>query len=287
MHLWPRPLTFLILSLSTSISLAGSSSLYRSVQELDRYGSSPQINNAGKTKLHSLPTLVTMCGSSLYIAYLERKQMGILPKQRCNIIGQSHSTDNTMVATISSGVASDASFVNKLLRKDVMNVWERYDAIPDCARVAHTASRIMLSFMGYEDEIHDGSPDVLVDRGERLNIGRPLGIFMIVARVHSDKPVEMRLVEPSGVISDAIAGRVLGKGCGKGNELLKQKWRHNLEHEQIQDLCSSIIKEITMAEYLVGDHGGEDDYNVVIERLDAKLGFTRTTFSFGNIHDII
>lgn len=287
MHLWPRFLTFLILSLPTSISLAGSSSLYRSVQELDRYGSSPQINNAGKTKLHSLPTLVTMCGSSLYIAYLERKQMGILPKQRCNIIGQSHSTDNTMVATISSGVASDASFVNKLLRKDIMNVWERYDAIPDCARVAHTASRIMLSFMGYEDEIHDGSPNVLVDRGERLNIGRPLGIFMVVVRVHSDKPVEMRLVEPSGVISDAIAGRVLGKGSVKGNELLKQRWRNNLDHEQIQDLCSSIIKEITMAEYLVGDHGGEDDYNVVIERLDAKLGFTRTTFSFGDIHDII
>lgn len=192
-----------------------------------------------------------------------------------------------MLATISSGVASDASFVNKLLRKDVMNVWERYDAIPDCRRVAHTASRIMLSFMGYEDEIHDGSPDILVDRGERLNIGRPLGIFMIVARVNSDKPVEMRLVEPSGVISDAIAGRVLGKGSGKGNELLKQRWRNNLDHEQIEDLCSSIIKEITMAEYLVGDHGGEDDYNVVIERLDAKLGFTRTTVSFGNIHDII
>lgn len=287
MHLWPILLTFLIFSLSSSIAVAGSSSLYRSVQELDRYGSSPQINNAGKTKLHSLPTLVTMCGSSLYIAYLERKQMGILPKQRCNIIGQSHSTDNTMLATISSGVASDASFVNKLLRKDVMNVWERYDAIPDCRRVAHTASRIMLSFMGYEDEIHDGSPDILVDRGERLNIGRPLGIFMIVARVNSDKPVEMRLVEPSGVISDAIAGRVLGKGSGKGNELLKQRWRNNLDHEQIEDLCSSIIKEITMAEYLVGDHGGEDDYNVVIERLDAKLGFTRTTVSFGNIHDII
>ena len=213
--------------------------------------------------------------------------MGILPKQRCNIIGQSHAIDNTMLATISSGFASDASFVNKLLRKDVMNVWERYDAIPDCKRVAHTASRIMLSFMGYEDEVDDGSPSVLVDRGERLNIGRPLGVFMIVARVHSDRPVEMRLVEPSGVISDAIAGRVLGKGSGKGNELLKQRWRNNLDHEEIQDLCSSIIKKITMAEYLVGDHGGEDDYNVVIERLDAKLGFTRTTCPFENIHDII
>jgi 20S proteasome alpha/beta subunit len=247
-------------------------SFYRSTQELDKYGSSPQINNAGlASKLHSLPTIVTSSrSSSLIIVSLEKKKPGVVPRNKCNVIGQS---EDCKLATIGSGLAGDAAFLNKLLRKDVMHTWERYDAIPDCTRVAHTASRVMLAFMGYGDEILDGSRDVLLeDNGDRISIGRPLGVNMIIAKLYSSGDVEMRLVEPSGVVSDELVGRVLGRGSKKGTELLKQRWRESCDDAEIEDISVAIVKEITISEYLVGDHGGEEDYNIVIETLNCKDG---------------
>jgi len=247
-------------------------SFYRSAQELDKYGSSPQINNAGlASKLHSLPTIVTSSrSSSLIIVSLEKKQAGVIPRNKCNIIGQS---EDCKLATIGSGLAGDAAFLNKLLRKDVMYTWERYDAIPDCTRVAHTASKVMLAFMGYDDEIRDGSRDVLLeDNGDRMSIGRPLGVNMIIAKLYSSGYVEMRLVEPSGVVSDELVGRVLGRGSKKGTELLKQRWRESCDDAEIEDISVAIVKEIAISEYLVGDHGGEEDYNIVIEVLNCQDG---------------
>lgn len=255
---------------SFCISQAGSSS-YRSAQELDKYGSSPQINNAGlASKTHCLPTIVTSSGSSLITVSLEKKQAGVSPRNKCSIIGQ---CELCKLATIGSGLAADATFLNMLLRKDVMYTWERYDAIPDCMRIAHTASRIMLAFMGYDDDIRDGSRDILLDdNGDRMSIGRPLGVNLIIAKLNSDGYVEMRLVEPSGVISDEIVGKVLGRGFQKGTELLKQRWRDSCNVAEIEGICVSIVREIAVSEFLVGDHGGEEDYNIVVEVLNRTDG---------------
>ena len=247
--------------------------VYRSLTALDQYGSSPQINNARlASKLHSMPTIVTSSGCSLITITLEKKRPGAVPRNKCNIIGES---EECKLATIGSGLSGDAAFLNRLLRRDVMHTWERYDAIPDCSRVAHTASRIMLAFMGYEDDVRDGSMDVLMDdNGDRLSIGRPLAVNLIIARLDMDGFVEIRLVEPSGVVSDEILGRVLGRGCQKGTELLRQRWRDDMDVEKTEEVCIGIMIEITLSEYLVGDHGGEDDYCIVVEVLDCKNGLT-------------
>jgi 20S proteasome alpha/beta subunit len=264
-----RIIVFIVLTFEISFIAANSS--YSSINALDQYGGSPQINNARlASKLHSMPTLVTHVGSSLVAVALEKRQSGIIPRNKCNIIGQS---EDTKLATIGSGLASDAAFMNKLLRDDVMHTWERYDCVPACARVTHTASRIFLAFMGYDGEMQDGSMDVLMDgNGERINIGRPFAINLMIARLKANDPVELMMVEPSGVVSTETVGRVLGKGSQKGTELLEKRWKDNMNEEEVEELCIDIVREIALSEHLVGDHGGEEDYNIVIETLDCTKG---------------
>ena len=246
---------------------------YRSITSLDQYGSSPQINNARlASKLNAMPTIVTFAGPTLIAITLEKKKTGIIPRCKCKIIGQS---DECVLATVGSGLASDATFLNKLLRRDVMHSWERYDAYPDCSRVARTASKIMLAFMGYDDEICDGSRNVLFDNnGDRLSIGRPMAVNTIVARLCKDQFVDMMLVEPSGVVTVETFGRVLGKGADKGTDLLKKIWKPEIDEKKLKEECIKIMREMALGEYLVGDHGRNDDYYIVVETLDCRNGMT-------------
>ena len=253
------------------ISFISANSSYSSITALDQYGGSPQINNARlASKLHSMPTIVTHVGSNLVAVAVEKRQGGIIPRNKCNIIGQS---EDTKLATIGSGLAGDAAFINKLLRDDVMHTWERYDCIPACARVAYTASRIFLAFMGYDGEMQDGSMDVLMDRnGERINIGRPFALNLIIARLKKNESVELMMVEPSGVVSTEAVGKVLGKGSQKGTELLEKRWKDNMNEKEVEEMCIDIVREIALSEHLVGDHGGEADYNLVVETLNCTKG---------------
>lgn len=249
-----------------------SESVYKALTDLDKYGSCPQINNAQMvSNLHSMPTIVSASGSSLVVVTLEKKQPGVLPRPKCQIIGKS---DDQIIAIIASGLSGDASFLTKILRKDVMNIWERYDSIPDCMRVAHTAGRIMLTFMKYDDDLSDGVRDVMLDdSGERLSIGRPLGAKLVVATINASGHVKMRLVEPSGVVSNEIVGRVLGRGFKKGNDLLRTKWRQDIDTVELIRACTDIVREIAASEYIIGDNKGSD-YCIVIEVLDCQSGMS-------------
>lgn len=170
---------------------------YKSLIALDQYGASPQINNARlASQLNSMPMIVTSAQTSLIAVSLEKRHAGSLPRNKCSIIGQS---ENNILAALSSGLGGDAIFLTKLLRRDVMNTWERYDCMADCSRICHTASRIFLGFMGRNDEIHDGSVDVLIDgNGDRLSIGRPLAVNLMVSKLNEGGDIEMMSVEPSG-----------------------------------------------------------------------------------------
>ncbi len=269
----PRIACFIFFTIWLALRLVAADSSYRSQTALDSFGGSPQINHARlASKLHSMPTIVTSAGSTLITVTLEKRQPGIVPNNKCNIIGQS---EDCKLATISSGLAGDAAFINKLLRTDVMHTWERYDCIPDCARVAHTASRIFLAFMGYDDEIRDGTVDVLMDgNGERISIGRPLAVNLVIAKLMKDEFVELLVVEPSGVVSSEIIGKVLGRGCQKGTELLERRWKSDMQSKEVKETCVAIVKEITLSEHLVGDHGAEEDYNILVETLDCQNGLS-------------
>jgi 20S proteasome alpha/beta subunit len=261
---------FLIILVSIVIQIAFTESVYKSLTELDKYGSCPQINNAQMaSNVQSMPTIVSASRSSVVVVALEKKQAGVLPRNKCQIIGKS---DDQIIASIPSGLSGDAAFLTKILRKDVMNIWERYDSIPDCSRVAHTASRIMLTFMKYDNELGDGARDVMLDdSGERLSIGRPLGVKLVVASVNTSGHVKMRLIEPSGVVSDEIVGRVLGRGYKKGNELLRTKWRHDIDTVELIGVCADILREVAASEYIIGDNA-EGDYCIVIEVFDCQNG---------------
>lgn len=140
--------------------------------------------------------IVTSAHTSLIAVSLEERHAGSLPRNKCSIIGQS---ENNILAALSSGLGGDAIFLTKLLRRDVMNTWERYDCMADCSRICHTASRIFLGFMGRNGEIHDGSLDVLIDgNGDRLSIGRPLAVNLMVSKLNEGGVIEMMSVEPSG-----------------------------------------------------------------------------------------
>jgi len=252
---------------------------YKSATALDQYGSSPQINNARlASELHSMPTIAVSAGSSVVIATLERRQLGGISRPKCKIIGKSQ---DHVLAIMGSGLAGDAAFIERLLRRDVINTWERYDNFPNCHRVAATASRIMLAFMGYNDEIQDGTIDILMeDNGngqERLSIGRPLAVNLIVTRIDFQERYgssELILVEPSG-ISTMISGKALGRGCKRGGELLRQRWNSGMDLQEAQNTCIGILRDVAKLEQLVKDeddagHGNSKEFDIVLEVLDSE-----------------
>ncbi len=251
-----------------------SASVYKSMKSLDHYGSSPQINNAQyASKLHAPPTVVAYSRASLIVTSLTRKQPNLDPHCKCNVIGKSK---DFALVTIGSGLTGDAAFMNRLLRQDVMYTWERYDALPKCSRVAATASKIMLAFMGYDDEIRDGTFDILLDeKGKRLKIGRPLAVDLIVAEIKfSDGYIDSRRIDPSGVVFDEVWGGVLGRGSEEGTILLKKRWKGGMEETDVEDLCIDIIRKISRNDHLLLNQDTRFDndceYLVVVEIFDQK-----------------
>ncbi len=247
---------------------------YKSMKSLDHYGSSPQINNAQlASKLHAPPTVIAPSRAALIVTSLAKKQPNLVAHHKCNVIGKSK---DCVLVTIGSGLAGDAAFINRLLRQDVMNAWERYDALPKCTRLAATASRILLAFMGYDDEIRDGTFDVLLDgKGKRLNIGRPLAVDLFVAEIFfCDGYIDLRRVDPSGIVSDEIIwGGVLGKGSQEGTNLLKKQWKGGMEETEVEDLCIDIIRNITRNEHLLNQDTKPEndcDYLIVVEIFNQK-----------------
>lgn len=255
--------------------LVNANASYKSVTALDQYGSSPQINNARlASELHSMPTIAVSAGSSVLIATLEKRQFGAIPRPKCKIIG---SSQDYILATMGSGLAGDAAFIDRLLRRDAINTWERYDNFPSCQRLAATASRIMLAFMGYDDEIQDGTIDILMDDNgkDRLSVGRPLAVNLIVARIDFQaRSSELILVEPSG-ISSKISGKALGRGCKRGGELLRQRWNDGMEVHEAQKVCIGILRDVAKLEQLVKDDDATEEqskheFSIILEVLDCK-----------------
>lgn len=251
------------------------------MSSLDNYGNCPQINNARlASDIYSRPTIIAVSNSNIIAVYLENDQKGTIPFKKINLIGKS---EEGVLATIGSGLASDINFVNRLLRKDVMYSWERYDTLPDCSRISNTVSRIMLAFMNYSDEITDGSIDILRDEnGDRLNIGRPLGANIAVLRISTDGVSEMQIIQPSGTITAPFA-QCFGKGSGAGNELIREKYRPDMSIEQTRDLCIEILRNITLQQDSIStSEKGDSDIMIVVEKLNVTNGVVVEKFNFMN-----
>ncbi len=252
-------------STSSSGSIVGNNS-YRSITELDQYGSSPQINNARlASALHGALTLVAISipSNEILVLSLERKLPGVIippNKGKVHIIAQERGTK--VNAVIGSGMNSDITYIVSLLRKYVSGLWERYDSIPSLDRVAMSATQVMLCFMGYDvqDEINDGIRSILSGNGSRddtISIARPLACNLLCVEVGNGGICDMKLVDPGGVISESILGRAIGRGCDKTNSLLREKWRCDLCTKDLEEICIEILRKTVKEEGLLSDSDSE------------------------------
>lgn len=182
---------------TTSTSLS-----YKSLTELDQYGSLPQINNARlASTLHGTLTIAALSAAdthgtndialksndgTIVIMSLERKLPGVkIDSQRGKVhiistqeeerepeegvqqqLQQDRNYSKRINAIIGSGLQSDVTYITSLLRKhSIQQVWDRYDSMPDLNRLSCDVGNIMTCFMGYNvnEEIQDGTRGILFD----------------------------------------------------------------------------------------------------------------------------
>ena len=260
---------------------ASSSSSYSSIANLDKYGNCVQIKNARLSSLkYGTPIIaaisttttnksgnmdddkIVVCSIEPSTKYynqlgrrIKKKNEGTPvihfltpPTSSSNVEGQ------VVVAMVTSGLQADGTFLISSLRRYGIRVWERFDKIPNCHRMAQACSQLFLTFMGYdvENEISDGIKEVIPSRdGENsFQMARPFGVSALLLGIHNNNhqkknAAEIKFVEPSGIISDSVYARALGKESERANKLLKEKWKENMNIQQVKDMCISIMKEIT------------------------------------------
>ena len=262
---------------------------------MDQYGSSPQINNARlASTLHGTLTIAVLSipSNSIQVVSLQKKIPGVitsLKRGRVNIIAQERGEN--INAVIGSGLQSDITFVVSLLRKHVSECWERYDSIPSLDRVTMDATEVMLCFMGYEvnEEIRDGTRGILNDSSngedETISIGRPLACNLLFLEVGKNSKLDMKLVDPGGIISESLIGRAIGQGYERANTLLRNRWRVDHTAKDLEELCPDIIRETVMEEGLLSDREMEHAFIVCEELTKEGLTIRRIPFLAQKVED--
>lgn len=293
---------------------------YKSISSLDKYGSSPQINNARiASQRYGLPTVIAIAsnleetdlGSAkenqsiqseevIVVVSLEKRRPGVkvygdkgavindVPLGRATklqLIGREHG--QTSIAILGSGLKADLTFIANLLRRHATRLWERYDILPDSNRIALAASQIMLAFMGYsvDDEIQDGVDHILTDEsdGKMMTVGRPLTTSLVVCEV-GHHGADIKALDPSGLTLESTYAWALGRGSEKSRELLKKKLKPGLTVKAVQDLCMDIIHEVSLEENLVASSDNcEDDGHLKEESSFGCEVLSRQGLSYSRI----
>ena len=268
---------FLNLTCFVINNVQASSSSYTSIANLDKYGNCVQIKNARLSSLkYGTPIIAAISTTTnseniddkIVVCSIEpsRKyyhQLGRRIKKKndeTKVIHFLTPTSNpedgcsqVVVAMVTSGLQADGTFLISSLRRYGIRVWERFDKIPNCHRMAQACSQLFLTFMGYdvENEIGDGIKQVIPPRDgdNTFQMARPFGVSALLLGIHNNNQkkneAEIKFVEPSGIISDSVYARALGKESERANKLLKEKWKENMNIQQVKDMCISIMKEIT------------------------------------------
>lgn len=273
-----------------------SSSPYASINSLDKYGNSVQIRNARLSSLKHGTTIIAAVSTDyqddgsaeqtdrIIVCSLKpsgSKQLGRVTTntEMINFLTPLPDDENNsrIVAMVASGLQSDKRFIVSSLRRYSMRVWERFDSVPNCDRMAQACSQVFLAFMGYniQDEVGDGVKEVIPSNNQKdqFQTSRPFGIstlFLGLSRKGQKSMVEMKAVEPSGVISESLGACALGKESIRANKLLGQKWRRGMSPQQVKDMCFSIMKEIHFEDK---DSYGKDNHTemeIICEIIDSK-----------------
>mmetsp|Transcript_13707 Transcript_13707/g.15406 ORF Transcript_13707/g.15406 Transcript_13707/m.15406 type:complete len:329 (-) Transcript_13707:682-1668(-) len=312
-------LAYVIESSSSTPSNNNKINVYKSITELDKYGSSPQINNARlASTLHGALTIAasSFTSNSVVVVSLQRNLPGVficpkkgkvqiiasveeeLAEQKQQEVYDNDSYSNSkrktikkISAVVGSGLQSDITYIISLLRKHSSEIWERYDAIPNINRVAFDASQVLLCFMGYDvqSEIRDGTRGILSnddgDKDETISIGRPLACNLLIMEVGGrGKILDMKLVEPSGIVSESLVGQAVGRGSKKANELLRKLLRDDVDIEELKDICVRIVREVAIEENLLSENE-KDSASIICEVLCPEgLVFNRLPFLSSKIN---
>eukprot|EP00568_Trieres_chinensis_P004066 CAMPEP_0183294378 /NCGR_PEP_ID=MMETSP0160_2-20130417/2750_1 /TAXON_ID=2839 ORGANISM="Odontella Sinensis, Strain Grunow 1884" /NCGR_SAMPLE_ID=MMETSP0160_2 /ASSEMBLY_ACC=CAM_ASM_000250 /LENGTH=318 /DNA_ID=CAMNT_0025455697 /DNA_START=14 /DNA_END=970 /DNA_ORIENTATION=+ len=297
-----RIICFLSPCLASSSSLSAKSSpYYQSITALDKYGNSPQIRNArlASSKHGALVVAaVSDKDNTIVVCTLHTPRMGVKRCLKNEAVGvvQSHghslhviaasdeatydeikgnSFGSAITALVCSGVKSDSNLLISLLRSHARRVWDRYDIIPSVDRVADSTSEIFLTFMGYDrsKEIMDGvGPSVEESNGDdEFSMSRPFGVQALIVGVGQGGPRQthatLKSVDPSGVTLSWFA-RAMGKGSDTANKLLREKWRHNMEKEDLVVLCVEIVREVLQKELGEDFKSAHEGSEIVCETLN-------------------
>jgi len=200
---------------------------------------------------------------------LPQKQEG-----KINVLAyEDHLGYSKSIAIIGSGFKSDLVFLLNLLRRYSCNYWERYDIFPDGHHMALAVSQVMLRFMGYDDMANRNQDLVLGQReyatdttlfaslphvlrdleqggDDLVTIGRPLGLRVFVTELKPSPlgivQAHVRIVEPSGIISQPILAHALGRGNEEANKLLRDRYKWGMSVQQVQDTCVDLMKEVIL-----------------------------------------
>jgi len=246
------------------ITKQSSSSTYKAITVLDKYGSSSEIKKARlASELYGATTVAAIATSStttrdeaVIVVSRERKTPGVIQTDgggKVQMLASDEGQRLLYAAMIGSGLKSDLTFVSKLLRRHASMYWERYDSIPNCNRIALSASQVVQSFNGYdfESEVNDGlniKTAFEYEYGqEYFSFGRPLAINLLIVDV-GENGAGMKAVNPSGVVSEQLVACALGKESEKANNLLQQRWQPNLSVAEVEKICVGIIRDIALDE---------------------------------------
>ena len=239
---------------------------YRSINELNEYGSSPQINNARlASTLHGALTIVALSipSNCIVVTSLERKLPGVIIQD--DNIGSSGSSSSSskihvlakeksqkIQAIIGSGLQSDITFITSLLRKHISLCWERYDSIPSLEKITLDTTEIMTCFMGYDvnDEIRDGTRSILYnynrngsdddEEEETISIGRPLACNLLLVEVTNGDGIGKQNEEQEGELQcrdycdmklvdpgGIVSQSLVGQAIGRGSKQANELLRQH------------------------------------------------------------
>jgi len=306
---------------STSNDISNSKELYNDVRALDKYGNVPQIRNArsaadrqGSPVVFAISTpshKTSGSGSSrsspepesIVVASVGKiipSRIPSEPSPRIAVLsredhdfnsdstnddednGKISSSSSSIVATVITGNAPDASLLIYLLREDAVRSWEKYGSNPSTLSTIEAAGDVLQGFMkrssGSKDAIIGRGNGSIIDRGHSgdgqngdrgtVGTGRPLGLtawimspgftdarhrqsmnigtdtdLMEESSDYGGMVAEVRVVDPSGTASLPIVAGAMGKGRDDIETSLSKHWKLGMTVDEVKDMLVKVLRE--------------------------------------------
>ena len=192
-------------------------------------------------------------------------------------------------AIVCTGIQSDATFLTNQLQRHFSKFWFRYNTLPTSTlAVVKMIREVLLDCMGYEwseevssAKVSGGVGSAAPSYSENDNddsavaAGRPLGVSSFLLSIdNGESRPTITVIEANGS-SEQYAARAMGVGSQQANELLSQKWKRGMSHEDVKGMMHEILEGVAIERGWLSDDENRlhDDVNISSHRQDSS-GFT-------------